>query len=144
MFQNKARAVFCLQIYVRIDEIHFLFFRLYTCLGLDTSLHDDLLNSPDSTNGSPKAKTQKIIHQVSQSDNPTKITIKTFEVPSNHHQERDRRKRRQKEFQSPNSDSRILVTSVNDHSKSNNSSSKNSSSSEGSSHHSNSSSVHGK
>ena len=143
MFQNKAGAVF-LQIYVHIDEIHFLFFRLYTCLGLDNSLHDDLLNSPDSTNGSPKAKTQKIIHQVSQSDNPTKITIKTFEVPSNHHhQERDRRKRRQKEFQSPNSDSRILVTSVNDHTKSNNSSSKNSSSSEGSSNHSNSSSVHG-
>ena len=123
----------------------FFFFRLYTCLGLDTSLHDDLLNSPDSTNGSPKAKTQKIIHQVSQSDNPTKITIKTFEVPSNHqkHQERDRRKRRQKEFQSPNSDSRIFVTSVNDHTKSNNSSSKNSSSSEGTSNHSNSSSVHG-
>ena len=72
-------------------------------------MHDDLLNSPDSTNGSPTAKTQKrTIHQVSQSDNPTKITIKTFEVPSTH-QERTSRKRRQKEFQSPNSESRIDV-----------------------------------
>ena len=76
-------------------------------------MHDDLLNSPDSTNGSPTtgAKTQKKIHQVSQSDNPTKITIKTFEVPSNQYQERASRKRRQKEFQSPNSESRILVIS---------------------------------
>ena len=87
----------------------FYAFRLYKCLGLDNSMHDDLLNSPDSTNGSPTAKTQKrTIHQVSQSDNPTKITIKTFEVPSTH-QERTSRKRRQKEFQSPNSESRIDV-----------------------------------
>merc|ERR1712223_1141325 len=44
------------------------------------------------------------------SDNPTKITIKTFEVPSTH-ESKPSRKRRQKEFASPNSDSRIFVTS---------------------------------
>lgn len=73
-----------------------------------------MLASPDSTNTSPAssgAKTQKKIHQVSQSDNPTKITIKTFEVPTNHHPDRPSRKRRQKEFASPNSDSRIFVVS---------------------------------
>lgn len=72
-----------------------------------------MLASPDSTNTSPTsgAKTQKKIHQVSQSDNPTKITIKTFEVPTNHHPDRPSRKRRQKEFASPNSDSRIFVVS---------------------------------
>ena len=81
-------------------------------MGLDSAVQDDLLISPDSTNGSPPtgAKTQKKIHQVSQSDNPTKITIKTFEVPSGQ-KDRPSRKRRQKEFASPNSDSRIYVVS---------------------------------
>ena len=98
------------------------FSRLYSCLGLDSSAQDDLLTSPDSSSGSPpgSSKAQKKIHQVSQSDNPTKITIKTFEVPTNsqetshehrHHHQKPSRKRRQKEFQSPNSDSRIFVVS---------------------------------
>ena len=87
-------------------------------MGLDSSAQDELLASPDSTSGSPPgssgAKAQKKIHQVSQSDNPTKITIKTFEVPTNSQESghsKPSRKRRQKEFQSPNSDSRIFVVS---------------------------------
>jgi len=90
--------------------------RLYSCLGLGSPTQDEMLTSPESTSGSPTgtsgAKAQKKIHQVSQSDNPTKITIKTFEVPTNSQESghsKPSRKRRQKEFQSPNSDSRILV-----------------------------------
>ena len=107
-----------------------IIFRLYSCLGLDSSAQEDLLTSPESGSGSPPGssgvgKAQKKIHQVSQSDNPTKITIKTFEVPTNaqetshdhrHHggHSKPSRKRRQKEFQSPNSDSRIFVVSHHD------------------------------
>ena len=99
-------------------------------MGLDSSAQEDLLTSPESGSGSPPGpsgvgKAQKKIHQVSQSDNPTKITIKTFEVPTNtqetshdhrHHggHSKPSRKRRQKEFQSPNSDSRIFVVSHHD------------------------------
>ena len=80
-------------------------------LGLeegDCGPHDD---QPDTVGVS---STTKKIHQVSsQSDNPTKITIKTttLEVStpsstSHHHH----RKRRTKEFASPSSESRIHVT----------------------------------
>ncbi len=87
--------------------------RLYSCLGLDSAVTEDLLLTSPEANGSPStSKAQKKIHQVSQSDNPTKITIKTFEVPSTHQDHpRPGRKRRQKEFASPNSDSRIFVVS---------------------------------
>ena len=89
--------------------------RLYACLGLDSSVQDDLLTSPDSTNGSPTGgpgvRTQKKIHQVSQSANPLKITIKNLQGGASTHEPKPSRKRRQKEFASPNSDSRILVTS---------------------------------
>ena len=77
-------------------------------------MQDDLLTSPDSTNGSPTgpgARTQKKIHQVSQSANPLKITIKNLQGGASSHEPKPSRKRRQKEFASPNSDSRILVTS---------------------------------
>ena len=78
-------------------------------------MQDDLLTSPDSTNGSPTggpgARTQKKIHQVSQSANPLKITIKNLQGGASTHEPKPSRKRRQKEFASPNSDSRILVTS---------------------------------
>ena len=57
--------------------------------------------------------TTKKIHQVSsQSDNPTKITIKTttleVSTPASHHHH-GHRKRRAKEFSSPSSESRIQV-----------------------------------
>ena len=60
------------------------------------------------TSDTPSDKSPKKIHQVSaQSDNPTKITIKTttLDVPN----ERPSRKRKHKEFASPSSESRIHV-----------------------------------
>ncbi len=90
------------------------------CLGLETDGY-----STESAPNSPKK-----IHQVSQSDNPTKITIKMTTLESDKSgamssttsqsgastsasaagdAQKPSRKRRPKEFQSPNSEARILV-----------------------------------
>uniref|UniRef100_A0A0K2UD64 Uncharacterized protein n=1 Tax=Lepeophtheirus salmonis TaxID=72036 RepID=A0A0K2UD64_LEPSM len=73
--------------------------RLYQCLRLDGGENQDNNaegNLSSSSNGG--SKTPKKIHQVSQSDNPTKITIKTTTIPLDDEEvvptERPSRKRR--------------------------------------------------
>ncbi len=81
--------------------------RLYAFLGLDVDGYSTTESLP-----SPKK-----IHQVSQSDNnPTKITIKTttLDVPSSGTSDRPSRKRKPKEFASPNSEARIQVVEESD------------------------------
>ena len=82
--------------------MYFFIFRLHMCLGLETDGY--------STESQPSPKK---IHQVSQSDNPTKITIKTTTLESVPN-ERPSRKRKTKEFASPNSEARIHVDADNE------------------------------